>query len=566
MNINLEKVDKITLSKYEEFKNQVQECLSRYEKTDKEKIDLVKEKLKRPEIDWDASLNLQAKDTEEKVDVSVLLAYEYCKASERITKGKVKFEDMLDKLFEGVTKFKIGNPKPGIDDECIYGKSVDDETAMPVTSKKYRLLAKDAGAQHLTYVREGKLKGAIFLYPEEVRDDLIKDSNGNPMQVKTNGINFYDLREGQSLLTNLRQTVFHEWNHNAEKEKLENAEETIPYEYQSEDGKLYRNYQKINEYVEYDTSKAMQEPDYICETFKTIDGERREYYFENQDGQRWYLNASNFGLEKSRLDSELCISIGLTTTELLPNGKTVIHNQVTEGFVEKTARAMVKAIDPDVKDIDEGKYADHVAVADTIINSRDKTLEEGQTFTDFLMHSTQLKKDLETRVVTLGNGQRTDGLHYISDFINASRSGNIRKAHFFKRMNKVAQELGLTEEQIVTIQQSDLWHKKELTEDEQESLRDSLIAGNDNNKDLAEGVVSEFVDILQQEKEFYEGIPDKLGYEQREDSKTTTQLYQEILKEMKDVKLLDKLQGLETHSKEKTEKIAPTNPQNGEDR
>ena len=47
MNINLEKVDKITLSKYEEFKNQVQECLSRYEKTDKEKIDLVKEKLKR---------------------------------------------------------------------------------------------------------------------------------------------------------------------------------------------------------------------------------------------------------------------------------------------------------------------------------------------------------------------------------------------------------------------------------------------------------------------------------------------------------------------------------------
>ena len=57
-----------------------------------------------------------------------------------------------------------------------------------------------------------------------------------------------------------------------------------------------------------------------------------------------------------------------------------------------------------------------------------------------------------------------------------------------------------------------------------------------------------------------------MGYEQREDSKTTTQLYQEILKEMKDVKLLDKLQGLETPSKEKTEKIAPTNPQNGEDR
>lgn len=559
MNINLEEVDKITLSKYEKFKKQVQECLSIYEKKDKERISLVKEKLKRPDIDWDASLNLITKDTEEKVDVSLLLAYEYCVASEKITRGKVKFEDVLDKLFDGVIKFKIGNPKPGIDDECIYGKTFDDETAMPVTSKKYRLLAKNTGAQHLTYIKEGKLKGAIFLYPEEVRDDLIKDSNGNPIQVKTSGINFYDLRESQSLLTNLRQTVFHEWNHNAEKEKLENTQGTIPYEYKSEDGKVYRNYQKINEYVAYNSSNVMEEPEYICETFKTKDGERMEYYFENQDGQRWRLDASNFELSRNTLDKELCVSTGLTTIELLPNGATVIHNQITEGFVERTARAMVKAIDPEVKDIDETKYSDHVVVADKIINSRDRKLEEGQTFADFIMHSTKLKKDLEMVVVILENGNRKDGLHYISDFINDVRRGNTKKTHFFKGMNKVAKELGITEEQIVNIRKSELWHKKELTEDEQESLKDMLIAGNDNNKDLAENIVCEFADILQQEKDFYDSIPYKLGYEQIETNKQTTQLSKEVLEEMKDVELLDKIQDFESRQKEEN---ALTNPQN----
>ena len=98
-------------------------------------------------------INLISGNTSENVDISQLLAYEYCLASEKITKGKVSFESMLDKLFNGVQKFRIGNPVPGMDDECLYGKGFDDITAIPVTSKLYRMVM-NAGAQHLDYFKD----------------------------------------------------------------------------------------------------------------------------------------------------------------------------------------------------------------------------------------------------------------------------------------------------------------------------------------------------------------------------------------------------------------------------
>ena len=338
---------------------------------------------------------------------------------------------MLDKLFDGVKKFRIGNPVPGMDDECLYGKGFDDPTAIPVTSKLYRMVM-NAGAQHLDYFRDGSFTGAVFIYERGTIKGFAKDEKGNPVDMKIDGIDFSDLSKGQSLLTNLRQTAFHEWTHNAEKEVIDSTSPTIDYEYQSEDGKTYRNYERINSYATSENIGNLQEPQYIISTQRDSQGNRKRY-FQDKNGNLRPLSEVKFGLDTKQLGTEYCFSSGLTTREVMPNGETRMHNIITEGFVEGTARAMIRAIDPQVRDIDEKKYPEYVEMAKRVIESRDVNLGEngqGQTYADFLMHSSTLKKDLESRTVILENSGKIDGLHYLSNYAEKVQKGETRKAIF----------------------------------------------------------------------------------------------------------------------------------------
>ncbi len=212
--------------------------------------------------------------------------------------GKVSFEAMLDKLFDGVQKFRIGNPILGMDDECLYGKSFDDETAIPITSKLYRLVM-NAGAQHLNYVKNGKVAGAVFIYEKGLIEAFAKDENGNPVSLKTDGIDFSNLSKGQSLLTNLRQTVFHEWTHNSEEEVIDSEKASIDYEYKTEEGKIYRNYEKIHNYVTYKNKGNLQEPRYIISTQKDFNGNRKKY-FQAERGKLRLIKEINFELVKKK--------------------------------------------------------------------------------------------------------------------------------------------------------------------------------------------------------------------------------------------------------------------------
>lgn len=297
MDINLDKLDSVTQTKYREFKEKVEELLATYQQTDTDRFDLVKKKIEQTNGNWDTSINLISGDSKESVEISQLLAYEYCLASERITNGKVSFESMLDKLFDGIHKFRIGNPVPGMDDECLYGKSFDDPTAIPVTSKLYRMVM-NAGAQHLEYFKDGNFTGAVFIYEKGTIKAFAQDENGNPVDMPTDGIDFSDLSRGQSLLTNLRQTVFHEWTHNSEKETIEPTEDTIDYEYQSEDGKTYRNYERISSYVTSENIGSIQEPQYIISTQRDSQGNRKRY-FQDKNGNLRPLSEVDFGLEKN---------------------------------------------------------------------------------------------------------------------------------------------------------------------------------------------------------------------------------------------------------------------------
>lgn len=545
MDINLDKVDSVTQTKYKEFKEKVEELLKTYLETDTERFNLVKKKLEQTNDNWDTTIDLISGNSRESVDISQLLAYEYCLASERITEGKVSFEAMLDKLFDGVRKFRIGNPSPGMDDECLYGKSFDDETAIPVTSKLYRMVT-NAGAQHLAYFKDGKFTGAVFIYEKGTIKALAKDENGNPVDMKTDGIEFNNLSTGQSLLTNLRQTAFHEWTHNAEKEVIDDANPNINYEYKSEEGKIYRNYEKVNSYVTSENIGIIQEPQYIISTQRDSKGNRKRY-FQDKNGNLRPLSEIDFRLDKRQLETDYCFSIGLTTREVMPNGEIRIHNMITEGFVERSARAMVRAIDPQIMDIDEEKYSEYVEIAKRVIEARDISLGtdgHGQTYADFLMDSSLLKRDLESRTVILDNGNKVDGLHYISDYADRVQNRQTRKAQFFINMPNVTEKLNLSKAQIDTIRQSNLWEKRKLTEDEQNYLRILLIGGKTNNKAYADMVVADFVDILKEEEEFFNEIAEKLGYTDRtlNKQKSTKEIVRESINGVLDLTKLDEIE------------------------
>lgn len=545
MEIYLDKLDSITQTKYQEFKEKVEELLAFYQETDPERYNLVKDKIEQIKGNWDTTIDLVNGSSRDSVDISQLLAYEYCLASERITDGKVTFEAMLDKLFDGVKKFRIGNPVLGMDDECLYGKGFDDTTAIPVTSKLYRMVM-NAGAQHLDYFRDGSFTGAVFIYERGTIKGFAKDENGNPVDMKIDGIDFSDLSKGQSLLTNLRQTAFHEWTHNAEKQVIDSTSPTIDYEYQSEDGKTYRNYERINSYVTSENIGNLQEPQYIISTQRDSQGNRKRY-FQDKNGNLRPLSEVDFGLEKKQLGTEYCFSSGLTTREVLPNGETRMHNIITEGFVEETARAMIRAIDPQVRDIDEEKYPEYVEMANRVIESRDVNLgenEQGQTYADFLMHSSELKRDLESRTVVLDDGSKVDGLHYISNYADRVQSKQTRKSQFYRNMPNVAGKLNLSKAQIDEVRQSNLWQKRVLTEDEQNYLRTLLVGENPNNQAYVDTVVADFVDILGEEAEFFDGIAEKLGYSDRtiEGQKATQELVQESIKGVPDLTVLDEIE------------------------
>ena len=545
MEIYLDKLDSITQTKYQEFKEKVEELLAFYQETDSERYNLVKDKIEQTKGNWDTTIDLVNGSSRDSVDISQLLAYEYCLASERITDGKVTLEAMLDKLFDGVKKFRIGNPVLGMDDECLYGKGFDDTTAIPVTSKLYRMVM-NAGAQHLDYFKDGKFTGAVFIYERGTIKGFAKDENGNPVDMKIDGIDFSDLSKGQSLLTNLRQTAFHEWTHNAEKEVIDSTSPTIDYEYQSEDGKTYRNYERINSYVTSENIGSIQEPQYIISTQRDSQGNRKRY-FQDKNGNLRPLSEVKFGLDTKQLGTEYCFSSGLTTREVMPNGETRMHNIITEGFVEGTARAMIRAIDPQVRDIDEEKYPEYVEMAKRVIESRDVNLGEngqGQTYADFLMHSSELKRDLESRTVVLDDGSKVDGLHYISNYADRVQSRQTRKSQFYGNMPNVAGELNLSKAQIDEVRQSNLWQKRVLTEDEQNYLRTLLVGENPNNQAYVDTVVADFVDILGEEAEFFDGIAEKLGYSDRtiEGQKATQELVQESIKGVPDLTVLDEIE------------------------
>ena len=500
--------------KYYTFISQVQQLLTTYEKHDYDNFNLIAQKLKQ--ADWDKSLTFTYNNRQHSIDISQLLAYEYCLGASRITHGKVSFNEMANLLFDRVKAFKFGNPDPNTDFPFLYDKSLDDEGAIPVTSKKYRLVM-PAGAQHLSYVENGKVYNVIYIYKKGKLENSVVNPEGNLESTNIPGIDFDNLAEPQSLLTNLRQTAFHEIDHSFESDIIDPEKSSLRYEYKSPNGITYRNYRKSTQYVYLD-NPTFDEPEYHYEI--DYDGKKHYYYFD-ENNNKHKLDDFKFNLPIGTFEKPVCISQGMETAEPDPN--VPLHNIITEGFVEATARAIVRAIDPTVPDLDTDKYPELVALADSVISARDATFEPGTSYADFLTHSSVIKIDLESRTVTLPYGSRTDGLHYIADYAELAQNKKTAKRIFLqdKHMMEICSTLGLNESQAEELKNSGLFSLPTLSNEQKSKMANLLLAGTNPDKKYVDSLLSEYFSILEEEKAFFDGISTKLGYRAPSQGDTT---------------------------------------------
>lgn len=600
--IDLKKVDKDSVDLYLKFIKQVEGLLKEYKEKDAENYRKISDRLAKTNGEWDLTIDIIGVDgTKSKLEISQLLAYEYCKGIERATQGRVPFDSTMNRLFSEVNKFRIGNPKEGEDDVCLYGKKLDDETAIPVTTKMYRMVM-NAGAQHLDYVRNGKIEGAVFIYEKqtipEVGADVRKGKGPNAKKELTiPGLNFDDLNNktangGVQLLTNLRQLVFHEWTHSMEKDEVEienSSHHKFEYEFGAPDGRKYINYRKVKKFCQFKKggkTAEEQEPTYVYDDYFGKDGRKKSgfFYIDKKNGKRYLVGGKPFVFDlktDGELENEIAISSGLCTVEIDTNGEEIMHNIITEGWVESTSRAVIEANNQIIiesiannemekelyvsDDIDKSKYRVLVEMADRIIEARDNSIGKiGQTRADFFSHSSLLKRELEAIEVQQTNGKIIDGLHYCADYADADQvrrdddrfetmATPIRK--FLSKMWLVAVNLRLSKDVIDILQDSKgLFEQNELSVDQVNELTTLLNSGTILNstdtitiaqqvglapekiaemekdvkagdlielrKKFVDSLVTKYTSLLGEQKDFLDGIPEKLGYQRQIDTKT----------------------------------------------
>lgn len=305
--------------------------------------------------------------------------------------------------------------------------------------------------------KNGKLADTVAIFKE------VRDSEGKKLR---EGATFHDL-------TDLRDTFFHEVTHHMEKDFVPKAE---PQMYTSIDGRTYSNYDKVDRYRKVE-----------------------------------YVNGARIISEVIDLpaESQFNISTGLTTTEILPNGEEVIHNQVTEGFVQAVAVAITRSLGCPEQEIRTDKYFEKTQMAFKVIEARDKDLGQGQTFADFIRHSYQIKGELEQIHV-----QGKNALQYISDYGEMSDRGKTTKSKLIREFGDLGKKLDYPPEKQEEIENSRILGKTELTENETEKLRTMLLNGKTDaeSKEIVDDFIGRYTVSLAEEKSFFDAIPSQLDF------------------------------------------------------
>ena len=144
-------------------KMNIDEILNQYRKEDSGHLiayiqDIVEQKAREGE--WDKGID------ENSQNLTTMLLYEYATSIEKLTEGKMKSKDVIDKLAKQMGKLRFGDFRKGIDDIVKY----DD---MSVTSDEYQKKCRvdsKFGAHAVTYQEaSGEEKKAIVLFDDKIK-------------------------------------------------------------------------------------------------------------------------------------------------------------------------------------------------------------------------------------------------------------------------------------------------------------------------------------------------------------------------------------------------------------
>lgn len=315
---------------------------------------------------WDKGIENESQN------LLAVLLYEYSLSIESLTNGKLEAVDVVNKLATEMGIFRFG------DYRIDQSKGIDDSFVLydgnPVTSEQYKIENRINGgleAHAPTYVdSDGKTRFAVVLFNN--RQNFV-DSAGISHTLR--GIDLQNLSD-------IRETIFHEWTHVMEKSIVQASELTSDDIVHIDGDSKY-----INAMV--DNSQSMQ------------------------DFGNYIANVNNL------ISSNATITFGgISTIEINQNKNPhnrIMHNQISEGATEYIARLVMEMVGDKV--IDPDRYKTQVDFARRIFES----LGVDKALTTYFTAPHKLISKLENMKV-----KDTDVLHYLSDFVDFN--SNVRGA------------------------------------------------------------------------------------------------------------------------------------------
>lgn len=318
--------------------------------------------------------------------------YEYSTSIEKLTKGNIKAEEVVNRLAENMGVLRLGDFKKGLDDNIQYEK-------VSVTSKYYKQSYRVGrlGAQTISYKDiDGKDKDAVVLFDKRQKEKI------DGKLTTLSGINLKNIND-------IRATFFHEMTHVLEKcrvkaSKLERKD--IIYE--------NGNHTYINSIIDPTLSK------------KTY-----EIFVSNLD-------------RLLKCDKKITFR-GITTIEPKINSyeDRVIHNEISEGTTELISRKALEMLGAKPKD--NARYKEARRIMGEVFERRGLS----ETITTYLTEPYKLTRELENKRV--GN---LDMLHFMSEHVRSSKikqlftiftideNGNIKPSPFQKIADKIDRMFG----------------------------------------------------------------------------------------------------------------------------
>lgn len=288
-------------------------------------------------------------------NLTEILIYEYATSLEKITKGKITSQFVVDKLTKQLGTLRYGDFQKGIDDNITY----DNYSVTSITYKQNCRINSKFGAHTIDYLDDNQEKSAIVLF-----DNKQIYLNDQAKTIYLSGINLDDLFD-------IRLTIFHEFTHIMEQVAIKTSNLTKQDIVYYHGNSIYIN--------------TKLSPSLTIEEYKK--------YIDNVEE----LLTSNATITYS----------GITTIEINNNtNKRIMHNQISEGATEYIAKLVMQELNYDTKK--DCRYAKAVNIIKSIFASKGIS----ESVTTYLTSPKDIIVYLESIDV-----EGKDLLHYISEQI-----------------------------------------------------------------------------------------------------------------------------------------------------